>query len=297
MGKSPFYLSLFTVAVIVCMAISPSAIARSGILRSRYMYQSPAPTPIMIAEPVPYAAICGSKITVAVLDSGIDIGHKDLAGKIVASVNFTESSTELDVLGHGTHVAGIIASDQDGGALNEAHGINLLNVKVVNDNGMVWPSDVAKGIFWAVDNGAQIINMSFTDPIDSEAVKGAVEYAANHGVIMLAAAGNHVNSRTYPAAYPDVIAVAAIDSDNATLTDNISEERIDIYAPGRDIYSTVPGNKYAYKSGSSFATAEASHAAALILEETGCINDPGTSIKVRDGLKAIYPTMDSNITK
>jgi len=216
-----------------------------------------------------------SEVTVAVLDSGIDAAHEDLAGKITGSVNFTASMTGSDVQGHGTHVAGILAANINNGIgiAGVAGNIILLNVKVVEDNGMVWPSNVAKGIVWAVDNGAQVINMSLTMPMDSQKVADAVKYAADHNVIMLAAAGNRISSRTYPAAYPEVIAVAAINADGTVWEGSLTSDKIDVYAPGSEIYSTVPGNKYDYKSGSSMAAAYASGTAAVILN--GMINDKG----------------------
>jgi subtilisin family serine protease len=207
------------------------------------------------------------KIIVAVLDSGIDMAHEDLAGKIIGSVNFTGSKTEYDIQGHGTHIAGILAANINNhiGIAGAAPNAKLLNVKVVEDNGMVSPSNVAKGIVWAVDHGAKVINMSFVIPTDSNKLAAAVKYAAEHGVILVAASGNYVNSLTYPAAYPDVIAVAALNPDSTLWAGSNDNARVDAYAPGVDIYSTVPGNHYEYKSGSSMATAYVSALAALTL--------------------------------
>lgn len=217
------------------------------------------------------------EITVAVLDSGIDTTHEDLAGKVAGSVNFTESRTEMDVQGHGTHIAGIIAANINNGIgiAGIAKEVKLLNVKVVEDKGMVWPSSVAKGIIWSVDNGAQVINMSFTLSTSTKELASAVKYAADHGVIMLAAAGNRISSRTYPAAFADVIAVGALNSDGTIWTGSTSSDKIDIYAPGAEIFSTVPCNQYDYKSGSSMATAYASGMAVNVLNgldwrEGGC---------------------------
>jgi subtilisin family serine protease len=282
-----YLIALIFIAVgfVILIVGSTATGAKSSIEKPWMLLQCPVEQVNIAPAPVPYAAIYGSKVVVAVLDSGIDIQHKDLAGKVITSVNFTESNTEFDVLGHGTSIAGIIASDNDTGV---TPGVGLLNVKVVNDNGMVWPSDVARGIIWAVDNGAQIINMSFTAPADSPVLKNAVEYASHHGVIMLAAAGNHINSKTYPAAYPNVIAVEATTADGKPWSDNITGGWVDLYAPGYNIFSAVPGNKYAYKSGSSFATAGASHKAALILGTSCYLDDPDTSSKVRAGLSTVY---------
>jgi subtilisin family serine protease len=215
------------------------------------------------------------EITVAILDSGIDTAHEDLVGKVTGSVNFTDSQTELDVQGHGTHIAGIIAANINNGIgiAGIAKDVKLLNVKVVEDKGTVWPSNVAKGIIWAVDHGAQVINMSFTISSDTKNLADAVKYAADHHVVMFAAAGNRINSRTYPAAYPEVIAVAALNSDGTIWSGSINSDKVDVYAPGAEIYSTTPGNKYEFKSGSSMATAYASGMAVNVLNGLGTGKD------------------------
>jgi subtilisin family serine protease len=104
----------------------------------------------------------GSGILVAVLDTGIDKSHEDLIGKVVAEVNFTDSPVAGDVYGHGTHIAGIIAaySDNGLGVVGVAPQSLLLNVKVAEDDGRCETSAVARGIIWAVDNGAVVINIS-----------------------------------------------------------------------------------------------------------------------------------------
>ena len=221
------------------------------------------------------AADGNQEIIVAVLDSGIDMAHEDLAGKIIESVNFTGSKTEYDILGHGTHIAGILAANINNhiGIAGAAPNAKLLNVKVVEDDGRVWPSTAAKGIVWAVDHGAKVINMSFVTPTGSSKLADAVKYAAEHDVILVAASGNRVNSLTYPAAYPGVIAVAALNPDSTLWSGSNAKARIDAYAPGVNIYSTVPGNDYEYKSGSSMATAYVSALAAVTL--SGLSDDDG----------------------
>lgn len=230
------------------------------------------------------------EILVAILDSGIDVTHEDLAGKVKASVNFTGSRTDSDIQGHGTHVAGILAANINNGIgiAGMSNSIKLLNVKVCEDNGMVWPSSVAKGIIWAVDNGARVINMSFTIATDYPGLAEAVRYAADHNVVMMASAGNRIDSKAYPAAYPEVIAVAAINADGTLWSGSKPAGWIQAYVPGSEIYSTVPGNGYEYKSGSSMATAYASGVAAMILNGQVEQRDicPGCS-EVRSALQAL----------
>lgn len=149
---------------------------------------------------------------VAVLDTGIDQNHEDVSSKIVSNKNYTDSPTPDDLYGHGTHVGGIIAAETDNskGVAGGCPACTLLNVKVLNDSGSGAYSWVANGIIFASDNGAKVINMSLGGSFSSRTLQNAVNYAWNKGVVVVAAAGNSANpSKTYPAAYPNAIAVAA----------------------------------------------------------------------------------------
>jgi thermitase len=227
----------------------------------------------------------GEDVIVAILDSGIDATHEDLSGRIAGSVNFTASPTESDVRGHGTHIAGIVAANTDNniGIAGVAANVKLLNVKVAEDNGQVWSSTVAKGITWAVDHGARIINMSLTLPESNKDLAAAVKYAGEHGVILVAATGNRVVTQTYPSAYANVIGVAALNPDGTVWSGSSGAQCIDLYAPGFEIYSTVPGNKYAYKSGSSMAAAYVSGLAADMI---GNVTDTNRDGSISDELQA-----------
>jgi thermitase len=231
-------------------------------------------------------------VLVAVLDTGIDEQHEDLAGKVVGSVNFTDSQTASDRLGHGTHVAGIIAATANNGIgiVGAAPNARLLNVKIADDKGMVWASTVAKGIIWAVDNGAKIINMSLAIPAATPALEEAVNYAWSKGVVIIAAAGNTGSSvPTYPASCPNVIAVAATDINGSLWERSNHGDWVSAYAPGAEIYSALPGNSYGYKSGTSMATAYVTAVAALTLsivtdaDGDGLVNDEVTAV-----LKAVF---------
>jgi thermitase len=209
----------------------------------------------------------GSGIVVAVLDTGIDPAHEDLAGKVVAEANFTDSPTAADIYGHGTHVAGIIAaySDNGLGVAGVAPECWLLNVKVANDGGRCGAAAVAKGIIWAVDNGASVINVSLELKNPSLLLEDAVNYAWEHGVIIIAAAGNGGSEEpVYPAAYEHVIAVAATGPDDTLAILSNYGEWVDLAAPGFDIYSTLVGGGYGYKTGTSFATPYVSGLAAIL---------------------------------
>jgi subtilisin family serine protease len=207
------------------------------------------------------------KVIVAVLDSGIDTNHEDLAGMVIDSINFTSSDTTLDKNGHGTHVAGIIGTctDNNIGFIRTAPDLEILNIKVAEDSGIVWASRVAKGIIWAVDHQASVINMSLVILNKSKALEKAVRYAWSHDVVLVAAAGSNPKKMSYPAAFPEVIAVAASNPDCSALAESNTGTFINVYAPGVDIYSTLPDNTYGYMSGSSMASAYVTSVVALAL--------------------------------
>jgi len=208
-----------------------------------------------------------SDVLVAVLDTGIDQNHEDLAGKVVASINFTQSPTVDDLYGHGTHIAGTIAATADNavGITGVAHNCSLMNVKVAEDDGTCKSVTVAKGIIWAVDNGAKVINISLTFTKPSLTLENAVNYAWNKGAVIVAAAGNSFSSTpVYPAVYPEAIAVAATDKDDRSPNWSNHGDWVSLSAPGVNIYSTLPGDNYGYKSGTSSAAALVSAEAALL---------------------------------
>jgi thermitase len=232
------------------------------------------------------------EILVAVLDTGIDQQHEDLTGKVAESVNFTDTKTVSDRLGHGTHVAGVIAATANNGIgiAGAAPNARLLNVKIADDKGMVWASAAAKGIIWAVDNGAKVINMSLAIPGTTPALEEAVDYAWSKGVVLIAAAGNTGSSvPTYPASCSHVIAVAATDSSGSLWEKSNHGGWISAYAPGVEIYSTVPGNGYGYKSGTSMATAYVTAVAALTYATVTDVNGDGrVNDEVDDVLKTVF---------
>ncbi len=205
-----------------------------------------------------------NEVVVAVLDTGIDTKHEDLAGAVINSVNLTTSPTAEDVYGHGTHVAGIIAARTNNGVgiAGADQNVKLLNVKIADDNGDCSSIDVANGIVWAADHGANVINLSLVLTRPSAGLEPAVDYAWSKGAVVIAAAGNGIQlAKSYPALYQNCIAVVATNDKDQVGTGLAGKEAI--AAPGYNIFSTLPGNKYGYKSGSSMAAAYVSAAAAL----------------------------------
>jgi subtilisin family serine protease len=183
-----------------------------------------------------------------------------------AEGNPNESNNLDDDHGHGTHVAGIAAAAGDNGLgiAGIAWGCRLMIVKVLDANGNGLESDVASALVYAVDNGARIANLSLGGDIDSPLMRDAVDYASEHGVLVVAAAGNNSGAVLYPAAYEPVLAVAASDANDERAPYSSHGPEVDLTAPGSGIYSTCVGDQYCGKSGTSMATPHVSGLAALI---------------------------------
>lgn len=221
----------------------------------------------------------GNSIKVAVLDTGIDQDHPDLSAKIDLQQDFTGSGSVNDYYGHGTHVSGIVAAitNNSTGVAGTCPDCRLLNGKVLNDNGSGSYSWIANGIIWAADNEAKVVNMSLGGPTKSRTLENAVNYAWGKGAVVVAAAGNSGNqSKTYPGAYINAIAVAATDNQDNKASFSEYGSWVDVAAPGVNIYSTFPthpfylqteygrSGNYDFGSGTSMATPMVSGAVALI---------------------------------
>jgi thermitase len=208
----------------------------------------------------------GEDVVVAVLDTGIDDTHPALMGKVIGKVNFTDSQGVDRERGHGTHIAGLIAASLDkNGSSGLAYNAKLLDVKVAENDGRTDALKVAKGIIWAADHGAQVINISIVIDKPYPMLESAVNYAWEKGCIIVAAAGNSgLSDPVYPASYAHVIAVAASDKRDSLARWSNRGEWVDVIAPGVEIYSTLPGDQYGYKSGSSFSSGLVSGEAAML---------------------------------
>src|SRR5690606_29587985 len=145
----------------------------------------------------------------------------------------------LDQMGHGTHVAGIIAAlpNNETGVAGIAPGVSLLNVKALNADGWGSAFAIAQGITYAVDQGARVINLSLGSPQDSKSIELAIKYAQSKGVLLVAAAGNDFTHTAFPANYPGVLAVGAVDDKDWLAKFSNHDEKISVVAPGVDIMS------------------------------------------------------------
>jgi len=211
-------------------------------------------------------------VTIAILDSGVDLGHIDLANKIVGGYDFVNNdSVPQDDYGHGTHVAGIAAASGNNGAgmAGVSWGARIMPIKVLDAGGNGNFATVAAGIIWAADHGAQIINLSLGGPTHSFVLQSAVEYAYNKGLLLVAASGNNGAGAVYcPACYPQVMAVGATDENNQIAYFSNFGPEVDIAAPGQNIFSLAPGG-YTVKSGTSMSAPHVSGLAAVLYSYAG----------------------------
>ncbi|MCX7593379.1 MAG: S8 family serine peptidase [Fischerella sp.] len=245
----------------------------------------------------------GKGTVVAVLDCGVDYNHSDLSANIwtnskeiagngkdddgngfiddVYGWNFDgNNNNTLDVAGHGTHVAGTIAgANNNFGVTGIAYDTKIMPVKVLDDNGYGSYSAIANGIYYAVNNGAGIINLSLGGNYPNSTLQKAIEYASSKGVIVVMAAGNDGGEKPiYPARYAENwgIAVGAVDQNNnmAGFSNRAGNNPLTyVTAPGVDVYSTIPGNKYAFYNGTSMATPHVTGVVALMLSANPNLTD------------------------
>lgn len=229
-----------------------------------------------------WAVTTGKDIKVAVLDTGVATDNDDIAANVDLHANFSTAATGEDNYGHGTHVAGIIAATRDTeGVSGVCPDCSILDGKVLNDAGSGSTSSIVNGINWAVENGAKVINMSLGQRVSSRALESAVNNAWNKGVVIVAAAGNAgTQAPIYPGAYPNVIAVAATDNNDAKASFSTYGKWVDVAAPGVNVYSTFPkhpfeigrqnGREMGYDiaSGTSMASPVVAGVAALVWSNT-----------------------------
>lgn len=207
----------------------------------------------------------GSGVRIAVLDTGVDIDHEDIRFNLLAGYDFVNNDTNpSDDNGHGTHVTGIIIAQQNNiGLRGVAYQSEIIPVKVLDENGDGFLSDIIAGINYAIEQDVDIINMSFGTLEEVESLHDAIKLAHNAGIILIGAAGNENGDDCfYPGAYPEVICVVAIDEQNEILS--FSSTKGDISAPGDSIYSTYLDGTYRRFSGTSMATPFVSGTAALL---------------------------------
>jgi hypothetical protein len=229
----------------------------------------------------------GTNVIVAVVDSGVDTDHEDLAGILLTGKNFVSSGAPEDDSGHGTHVCGIIGAlgNNGFGVAGVAWDVNLsiMPLKFMKySNGKTTGSlsDAIDAIYYAVNQGASIINASWGFTDYSKSLEDAIRYARNHGVLFVASAGNDGQDNDTHSHYPsnytldNIIAVAALDSDGElAYFSNYGQTSVDIAAPGMGLTSTDLNNGYAYGiSGTSFSAPFVAAIAAMVKSQAPTIS-------------------------
>jgi subtilisin family serine protease len=248
-----------------------------------------------INAPEAWPTSTGVGVQIAVLDTGVDMEHKDLYVNIawgISVVGDKESTIERDWKdknGHGTHVTGTIAAMyNDIGVVGVGYDIEIYAIKVMTDAGFGYWEDVADGIWWAIkgpdgiidkdddgivagdpdDDAAEIISMSFGGTSYEKEVHDAMKAAYAAGIVLVAAAGNEGDDGVlYPAKFDEVIAVAAIDEDDNVPWWSSKGTEVELAAPGVSILSTIPKDRYEYYSGTSMACPHVSGTAGLMISK------------------------------
>nr|QHB15709.1 serine alkaline peptidase preproprotein [Virgibacillus natechei] len=220
--------------------------------------------------------IFGKGIRVGIIDSGIK-PHKDL--KVSGGINILDNSENyFDGYGHGTWVAGIIgALDNSYGLLGVASDADLYSIKVLKNDGKGLISDVVTGIEWAIENKMNIVNFSLQTNVETDILRKAIKKANENDILLVASSGNMGGTKkddtvTYPAAYDEVISVAAINKNGERYVHSSTGKRIDISAPGELVYTTVQSGLYFTLNGTSMSAPHVSGVAALVLQNNPKLN-------------------------
>jgi len=207
---------------------------------------------LMVADP--------SDVLVCILDTGIDTDHEDLTTNLVGGKSFIQGNASYeDDEGHGTHVASTVAASINDKGIIGVSQAKIYAIKVLDSGGSGWGADIADGLHHAIQRGCKVINMSLGSPArfgPDPFIQAAVLDAANSGIKVVAAAGNDGLGVGFPAAieHPNVVAVAAMNSNNQLTSFSSRGSQIDVIAPGANIRGAKMGGGYTNWDGTSMAT-------------------------------------------
>ena len=255
--------------------VEPNRVRSASRVPNDTSYPSQQPYLSRIGAPTAWdVANTGAATVVAVLDTGVDRDHPDLAPNLVAGSDIVNGDTDpSDDDGHGTAVAGVVgaATGNGGGIAGVAWNAKVMPVKVLGADGTGVDADIASGITWATDHGADIINLSLGGPGSSTVLEQAVDYAFDHDVLVVAAAGNEATAEpSFPAAIPGVVAVTATDAQGRFAWFSNHGPWITLAAPGINVVTTTPAPGPAMatgmRTGTSFSSPIVAGVAALLRE-------------------------------
>lgn len=241
------------------MALAPSASVNDPAYSNSWALPK-------IQAPTAWDTANGSGVTIAILDTGVNGNHPDLAANMVPGRNIFDNNTDTtDVHGHGTSVSGAAAmvGNNGAGSAGVAWGAKIMPVRISGLDGYAYYSTIAQGINWAADNGARVANVSY-GVSGSASVQSAANYMRSKGGVVVVAAGNSGVQENI-AAHDSMLTVAATNSSDARASWSSYGLYVDVAAPGVSIYAPTRDGGYASVSGTSFASPITAAAAALVL--------------------------------
>lgn len=248
------------------MAMAPAATVSDPAFSSSWALPK-------IQAPAAWDVTNGSGVTIAILDTGVDGTHPDLAANMVPGWNVYDNNADTsDVHGHGTSVSGAaaMAGNNGAGSAGVAWGAQIMPVRIADPAGYAYYSTIAQGINWAADNGAKVVNISY-GVSGSSAVQSAAQYLRNKGGVVVVAGGNSGVLENI-AASDTMLSVSATDSNDARTSWSTFGDFIDLAAPGLSIYAPTRGGGYANVSGTSFASPITAATVALMMSANSTLS-------------------------
>lgn len=243
----------------------------------------------LIGAPDAWSHTDGAGITIAILDTGIDLNHPDLVDNIVDGFNVLDNNNDVkDDNGHGTKTAGVVAAVAGNkiGSLGIAPKSKIMPIKIAGSDGYALFSAMAEGLMWAADNGARIANLSYSGAAGSLTVQRAASYFRSKGGIVVVSAGNTGTRTPYPS-HQALVVVSATDKSDRMASWSSYGPSVDLCAPGVSIYTTQKGGKYGKVSGTSFSAPIVAGSIALIMSKNPDLNPDKTEAVLYGNVKKL----------